>query len=274
MMAAAPVRRYQTLHEVKQTHAYTGLNDVQKAVVRLLFTFYENYHYFTVQDDVRVADSLHTHIDRALKTLYYTGGVPAGGNDFTATLSIIIEFENDSFFAEAIGDGPFLVAMDAIRILYDNKRSLPVFLPVTVVPHNGPNIWVAREQQLVDSVSQAAYDAANAVDDAKREGITLGQETLRRYLRIMKSELRKPIWQDLQRHAEGNPQSQAGYEDNRLSITQGVTDAMDMQEANKRPSIPRAIKRGPGRGGKQSSKRRTMSRQQYKRRRRRTLHRR
>lgn len=274
-MAAAPIR-YRTLNEVKQTRAYTDLNNVEKAAVRLLFTFYENYHYFTVQDGVRVADSLHTNIDIALKTLYYTAGpAPAGGNDFTATLSIIIEFENDSFFAESIGNGPFLVAMDAIRILYDNKRDLPVFLPVTVVPHNGPNIWVAREQQLVDSVSQAAYDAANTLDDAKRGGIILGQETLRRYLRIMKSELRKPIWQDLQRHAEGDPQSQAGYEGNRQSITQGVTDAMEMQEANKRPSIPRATKRWVGhQGGKQSSKRRTMSRQQYKRRRRRALHRR
>lgn len=278
--AAAPVIRHKTLNDVQRTTAYRELNGVKKAVVHLLFIFYESYHLFTTEEDVPVADSLNTHIDRALKTLYCTvGPVAAGVNDFTATLNILISFENDRFFKESISENFYLMAMNAIKTLYQNQGELPAHLPLTVVPLNGPNIWVAREQELVDSVSQKAYDAAGAVEAAKQQGITIDQEILRRYIRIMNHELGKTVWQDLQRHAEGIPQAQAAYRNDEGYLKKGVTDAKKMQEANKRPSISRGVKRSIAKpsyskGGKQSSKRRTMRRQQYKRRRRRTIHRR
>lgn len=278
-MAAAPVIRHKTLDDVQQTPVYIALDEVQKAVVHLLFIFYESYHLFTVEDGVRVADSLHTHIDRALKTLYYTGApVLAGVNDFTATLNILISFEKDEFFMKSISEHFYIIAMNSLGMLFEHRGSLPVVLPVTVVPLNGPNIWVAREQELVDSVSQKAYDAANAVDAAKQQGIALDQEILRQYIKIMEQELGKPVWQDLQRHAKGIPQAQAAYRDDERYLKNRVTDATAMLQAQKRPSISRGVKGGitkPLKGGKPSSKRRTMRRQQYKRRRRRrTLHRR
>ena len=273
--AAAPVIRHKTLNDVQRTTAYRELNGVKKAVVHLLFIFYESYHLFTTEEDVPVADSLNTHIDRALKTLYCTvGPVAAGVNDFTATLNILISFENDRFFKESISENFYLMAMNSLKLLFNNREKLPILLPVAVVPFNGPNIWVAREQELVDSVSQAAYDAANAVDDAKQQGITIDQEILRRYIRIMNRELGKTVWQDLQRHAEGIPQAQAAYRDDKIYLTNGVTDATAMLQAQKRPRRSRATKRGSNQGGKQSSKRRTMRRQKYRQRRRRTLHRR
>ena len=267
-MAAAPVQ-YQMLSDVQRTHAYTELTEVQKAVVHLLFIFYEKSHYFTGDEDA-------TDISTALDTLYYTGGVaPAAGNDFMVPLNTLIAFENDEFFTKSISDQFYLIAMDAIRTLFNNQRSLPVHLPNAVLPFNGPNPWVAREQELVDSVSQAAYAAANAVDNAKQQVITLDNETLRRYIRIMKSELGKPIWGQLRDHAKDIPQSQAGYEINRQSIEQGLAHAKEMlrrERPTTRPSLSRGVKR-PKEGGKQSRKRRTMSRQQHKRRRR-TLNRR
>lgn len=270
-MAAAPVQ-YQMLRDVQRTHAYTALNEVQKAVVHLLFIFYEKSHYFTGYEDA-------TDISTALDTLYYTGGVaPAAGNDFMATITTLIAFENDSFFKNSMSDQFYLIAMNAIRTLYNNQGRLPVHLPSAVVPSKGPNPWVAREGELVDSISQAAYDAANAVEAANRGDITLNERTLRRYIRIMEEELRKPVWGQLQAHAKGIPQSQAGYEDNRRSIEQGIADANVMlglipQERQATRSMrSRSRSKEHQAGGKQSRKRRTMRRQQYKRRRLRTLH--
>ena len=274
MAAAAPVIRHKTLDDVQQPSAYTRLGDVEKAVVHLLFIFYETYHLFTTEENVLVANSLHTRIDRALKTLYYTvAPAPAGGNDFRATLDILIAFENDEFFKNTISGIFYLMAMNSLKLLFENRGRLPVFLPVAVVPFNGPNIWVAREQQLVDSVSQKAYDAANAVEAAKQQGITLGQEILRRYIKIMNRELRSSIWQDLQRHAEGIPQAWEAYRGDKEYLQKGVTNAKTMQREKIRPSLSRGVKR-PKEGGKQSSNRRTMRRQKYRQRRRRTLHRR
>lgn len=272
-MAAAPVQ-YQRLNDVQRTHAYTTLTEVEQAVVNLLFIFYEKSHYFTVEEDVRIADSLHTNISTALDTLYYTGGpAPAAGNDFMATLNKLIAFENDSFFKNSMSDQFYLIAMDAIRTLFNNQRSLPVLLPNAVLPFNGPNPWMAQEQRLLNSVSQLAYDVADAVDDAKRGSIILDPRKLAGYIKVMNRELRSSIWKQLQQHAAHDPQSQAEYQHSRGIIAQGVVDAKAMQNAQKRPRLSRSVK-GSTKGGKQSSKRRTMRRQQYKRRGRRTIHRR
>ena len=277
MAAAGPPVQYKTLIEVQATQDYRALNEVQQAVVHLLFVFYEKSHLFTIEEDVRFEDSLRSQIYHALKTLYHIqGGPAAAGTNFNGIIHRLIQFENDSFFTDTIGDGPYLVTMNAIKTLHNNQQSLPVLLPVAVIPSRGPNVWVTREDELTNTDSQKrAYDALNALDNANHNGITLDKETLRKYIRHMNHELHSSSWEQLQEHARGIPQTLASYNDDRQRIVQGVRDANVMLGLipQERPSLPRGVKR-PRQGGKQSSKRRTMRRQQYKRRRGRTLHRR
>ena len=272
-MVAAPVR-YQRLRDVETTPAYTGLNKLQKAVVDLLFIYYEYSHFFDDEDD---EDIMLYHY---VRDLYYTEGVQnvrgLSHDDFRDILRRLLLMDADETFKRAIGEGLFVRAMDAIMILNSNIHNLPVYLPVAVVPHNGPNIWVAEEHRLDEMRSEEAIEIANDVEDADAKVNPFDEKTLRRYINILAIELRNPVWELLRRHGEGIPNVQEAYAENRQSIERALTKATTMLEDLQKPHKKRKNSNSNSKhGGKQTSKMRTMRRrrQQYKRRRR-TLRRR
>jgi hypothetical protein len=267
MMAAAAPVQYQRLIDVQATHAYRALNDVQKAVVQLLFFLYENRQYFTVEDDITLHISAYDQMATSLKALYHTPGGQAAAGNIMASLHILIEFENDEFLKSSISNYEYLGTMNAIKTLFNNQRKLPVSIPLAVVPRSGPSPWVTREEHLLDSVPQSAYDAANRLEDAKRAGIILDPLRLSRDAKNMRNALRSDVWRKLREHASGIPQSLKGYDDNKKSIEKGVVDAMAMLEQQKPRTRSRSNSRGRQNAGKPSSNRRSMRRQQHKRRR-------
>ena len=280
---AAPVIQYKTLDEVKRTPAYKNLDDVQKAVVRLLFFLYENSH--------SLNKSLYIESSNAVKTLY-NNAHNLTEHDIIDALNKLLKFEDDRSFMEKIQHTLrfYHVVRPAVETLSMkwNWNELPARLPLTVVPPNEPNKWVSEEHRIMKKMSQEAYDAAESVIDADKKNEIIDQKTLRRYITHMKRELDKPFWRQLERHAEDDQQSLEAYNLNKQIIEEALAIAEQMRDPPEGPTTRfRSRSRSRSRfrsrftsisikrqaGGKQPSNRRTMRRQQYKRRRR-TLHRR
>lgn len=278
-MAPAPIQ-YKTLDDVQKTSAYTKLGPIQKAVVRLLFFVYENSHNFTVGSSLE--ESLHSESSNALKTLYYTihAHNPSSEDDILAALSKLIQFENDVFFMKKIpNEELFRKTMEDAVMLYRNTGRLPVYLPVTVLPSNEPNEWVSKERHFINSMSQGAFDAAEAVVDAYNHNNTIDQKTLVMYITRMKRELAKPFWRQLRIHAKDDQQSLDAYTLNRTTIEEALAVAEQMRDSippegpttrsrsrSKFRSRFRSRSRERQAGGKQPSKRRTMRTKKHRRR--------
>jgi hypothetical protein len=233
----------QTLLSVVQESAdFKHLSPVQQAVVILLFIHYENTHAFTTED-VHMCDSVSTRISDVLTLLYYPDNVPKPSYEPHPKIAkTILLIDDDELFKSCISGNDYLIAMDAIKVLHDNLNliragggeRLPTALPATVLPPIGPNPWVAEEERLTDLITADAYNAADAVEYAKKHDNIIAPKLLKDYIDEMQKALQSTTWKQLEIHAKKFPDARRGYNENKQFIENSLNIALEMKRGRKR----------------------------------------
>ena len=147
------------------------LSDLQKAVVNLSFILHEHSH--QLDDYQRHEDAL-IH----LRELYHVDGDDFVKANFMSYLKqkygedpfkIIIgklreifdfdfvpgyddETQRHVVFKQGMGNNNFIVAMNSLQFLFMNRHRLPVMLPGCSLPHQVPNAWVQKEEDLMNDM--------------------------------------------------------------------------------------------------------------------------
>ena len=159
-----------------------GLSPLQIAVVNLLFIFFEHSHQL---------DNYHDDVLLILKELYRSSrdrgtwaalttpqATPDTYNAIISKLLEIFDFEfvpgrddekmRHIVLKQYISDNYYATAMNSLKYLMDNKRSLPVMLPECLLPPEGPNAWTQTEDDLRNDMKHefAAEEAVTAAQSA------------------------------------------------------------------------------------------------------------
>lgn len=210
-------------------------NLTQKAVINLLFIFYEYSH---LLDDGDIT---------LLETLYYIGpynkSIKADkiqvltqtyGNDPFNTIiqQLMAIFDTDVVFTQGMGENNYIIAMNSLKILYDNIINLPVNLPEYSLPPKTPNKWVQKEDELMDNMADA-FEVAQIIKDAK-SAADLSLQDLQDYRRILTDGIVK--FKPLFEHAKENPGMIDFYKELKKDLENALKKIQELSEEQPRQS--------------------------------------
>jgi hypothetical protein len=212
------------------------LSPLQIAVVNLSFILHEHSHQlddYQRHDNalIHLRELYHVHGDDFVKANFMSYLKQKYGEDpfkiIIEKLSGIFDFEfvpgyddetqRHVVFKQGMGTNNFIVAMNSLQFLFNNRDKLPVMLPGCSLPPQVPNAWVQREAELMNDMEDE-LTAEEVISDSE-SGADL-PIPLQYYKRLLKQGILKlrPLFD----HARENPGSIVCYNEIKVLLVNAL----------------------------------------------------